>query len=96
MIHRFSLSILALALALSAVAASAAEGVERAVEGTVDVVTSPGQVVKGAAEGTSEDGAVGLATGSVQGGAEAASQAVKGAADVGVGVLEAVTEPLRK
>ena len=83
------------ALSLSTVAAVAEEGVDRAVGGAADTVTSPAKVVEGIAEGAEKDGPVGVVTGSVKGGVEAAGQAVKGAANVGVGVIEAVTEPLR-
>jgi len=94
---RSPLSALTFALSLcAATAAFAEEGVERAVDGAAATVTSPGKVVEGIAEETSEHGGVGLVTGSVKGGAAAAGQAVKGAADVGVGIIEAVTDPLTK
>lgn len=73
----------------------AEEGVDRAVGGVKDTVTSPGKIVEGIASETEDHGAVGVVTGSVKGGANAAGQAVKGAADLGVGIIEAVTEPLR-
>ncbi len=86
----------AFALAFSfALPAVAEEGVDRAVEGAKDTVTSPGKIVEGIDEETKEHGAVGVVTGSIKGGANAAGKAVKGAADIGVGVIEAVTEPLR-
>ena len=92
---RSPLSAIAFTLSLCAAStAFAAEGVERAVEGAASTVTSPGKVIEGIADGANEDGAVGVVTGSVKGGAAAAGQAVKGAADVGVGVIEAVTSPL--
>ncbi|MEQ8234472.1 MAG: hypothetical protein RLW61_06560 [Gammaproteobacteria bacterium] len=86
---------LALVLALSLSPVFAEEGVDRAVSGAKDTVTSPGKVVEGIEEDTREHGAVGVVTGSIKGGAKAAGQAVKGAADVGVGVIETITEPLR-
>ena len=86
---------LTLSLALQASPASAADGVDRAVDGAKDTVTSPGKIVEGIEQDTREHGAVGVVTGSLKGGARAAGQAVKGAADVGVGVVEAITEPLR-
>ena len=96
MTHRIRESALALVLGLAlAPLAFAEEGVDRAVDGAKDTVTSPGKVVEGISEGAQESGPVGVVTGAVKGGAEAAGQAVKGAAKVGVGVVEAVTEPLR-
>ena len=86
---------LALIFALNVSAATAADGVDRAVDGAKETVTSPGQIVEGIEQDTREHGAVGVVTGSLKGGARAAGQAVKGAANVGVGVVEAITEPLR-
>jgi len=92
---RSPLSAITFALSLCAATCTfAAEGVERAVDGAAATVTSPGKIVEGIADDTNEHGAVGVVTGSVKGGAAAAGQAVKGAADVGVGVIEAVTSPL--
>ena len=84
-----------LAFATSPPVAAEGEGVDRAAGGVADAVTSPGKIVEGIAEDAEKHGPVGVVTGSVKGGVKAAGQAVKGAADVGVGVLEAVTEPLR-
>ena len=84
-----------LALLLGAHASLAEDGVKRAVDGAVDTLTSPGKLAEGIDEETREHGAVGVVTGSLKGGARAAGQAVKGAADVGVGVIEALTRPLR-
>ena len=84
----------AFGLSLITAPAFAEEGVDRAVGGAVDTVTSPGKVVEGISEDAEKHGPVGVVTGAVKGGAKAAGQAVKGAADVGVGVIEAVTEPL--
>ena len=78
----------------SSVAFAAEEGVDRAVEGAKNTVTSPGQIVQGIEEETAEHGAVGVVTGTVKGTVDAAGQAVKGAANLGVGVIEAVTKPL--
>lgn len=72
-----------------------ATGPERMGEGTVDAVTSPGKVVEGLAEETEKRGpVVGTVTGAVKGGAEAAGQAVKGAANVGVGAVETILSPI--
>jgi hypothetical protein len=73
-----------------------AKGVERVGEGTKDVVTSPGQIVEGVAEETEDKGAAGVVTGTAKGTVEAAGQAVEGAAEVGVGVVETVLDPLTK
>ena len=73
-----------------------AEGIERVGEGTADVVTSPGQIVEGVAEETEDKGAVGVVTGTAKGTVEAAGQAVEGAVDVGVGVVETVLDPVTK
>lgn len=92
---RLTLILAALALGLVSFNASAeGTGVDRAVNGAAETVTSPGEIVEGLDEETQKHGAVGVVTGSVKGGANAAAQAVKGAADVGVGVVEAVTKPL--
>lgn len=79
----------------STVVFAADEGVDRAVDGAKDAITSPGTVVEEIAADTQEHGAVGVVTGSVKGGVKAAGQVVTGAAKIGVGVIEAVTEPLR-
>ena len=88
-----------LVLALTALGASlcthAEEGVPRAIDGAASTISSPARIADGIAEETAEHGAVGVVTGSLKGGAEAAGQAVTGAANVGVGVLEAITAPLR-
>ena len=86
---------LALPLALQLSPASAVDGVDRAVDGAKETVTSPGKIVDGIEQDPREHGAVGVVTGRLKGGARAAGQAVKGAANVGVGVVEAITEPLR-
>ncbi len=92
---RLTMFLAALAIGLVPLTVSAEEtGVDRAMEGAADTVTSPGQIVEGLDEETKKHGAVGVVTGSVKGGANAAAQAVKGAAGVGVGVVEAVTKPL--
>jgi hypothetical protein len=78
----------------SIVVFAADEGVDRAVDGAKDAITAPGTVVEEIASDTSEHGPVGVVTGSVKGGVKAAGQVVKGAAKVGVGVIEAVTKPL--
>lgn len=87
---------LACALALYATTAFAEQGIDRAIEGGTDTITSPARIFDGIQQETNEHGPVGVVTGSLKGGAEAATQAVKGAADIGVGVLEAITSPLRK
>ena len=75
--------------------AEEATKLERAGEGVVDTVTSPGQVVEGVAEDVEEHGpVVGTVTGSVKGGAKAAAQAVEGAAKVGVGTVETILSPV--
>lgn len=68
-------------------------GVNRAAGGVADAVTSPAKVVEGVTQDTASYGPVGVVTGSVKGGVRAASQLVIGAANVGVGVVEAVAEP---
>ena len=73
-----------------------ARGPERAANGAVETVTSPGQIVKGVSDDTSKDGATGVVTGTVKGTANAAGQAVEGAANIGVGVVQTVTDPLTK
>lgn len=84
-----------IALSLAVAPSFAAdEGLDRAAQGAVDTVTSPGQIVEGISEDTANHGVVGVVTGSVKGGVKAAGQAVTGAAKVGVGVVEAVTDPL--
>ena len=93
---------LAAALTSGAFAADVGEGAARAGEGTKDVVTSPGKIVDGISEETEEHGAVaGTVTGTAKGTVDAAGQAVKGAANVGVGaaeagagVVEKILEPL--
>jgi len=74
--------------------ADEAKGVERAAEGTEQAVTAPGQIVEGVSEDTKKDGATGVVTGTVKGTVKAAGQAVEGAANVGVGAVEAVTAPI--
>jgi len=75
--------------------AEEATKLDRAGEGVVDTVTSPGQIVEGISEDAQKHGpVVGTATGSVKGGAKAAGQAVTGAAKVGVGTVETVLSPL--
>ena len=64
-------------------------------EGTVDAVTSPGEIVDGIAEDAEEHGpVVGTVTGTVKGTAKAAGQAATGAAKVGVGAVETLLSPL--
>ena len=70
------------------------KGVERAAEGVVDTVTSPGEIVKEVAEDAEKHGPVGVVTGTVKGTAKGAAKAVTGAAKVGVGAVEAVLSPL--
>ena len=72
------------------------KGVERVGEGVKDAVTSPGQIVEGVQEETEKDGAVGVVTGTAKGTVNAAGQAVEGAAEIGVGVVETVLDPLTK
>ena len=83
------------ALLFAAMPLAAEEGVGRAVGGAKDTVTSPGRIFEEVQHDTREYGAVGLVTGSIKGGAKAAGQAVIGAANVGVGVIEVLTSPLR-
>ena len=67
----------------------AAGGVERAAGGTVDAVTAPGKIVEGIAEDTATSGpVVGTVTGVTKGAVNAAGQVVKGAANIGVGAVE--------
>lgn len=68
---------------------------ERAVEGTIDAVTAPGNIVEGIAEEAEEHGpVVGAVSGTVKGTAKAAEQVVTGAAKVGVGAVEAILSPI--
>jgi len=69
-------------------------GVQRATSGATATVTSPVKIVEGVQQDTAAYGPVGVVTGSVKGGARAAGQAVTGALDVGVGVVEAIAAPL--
>ncbi|HCU90427.1 MAG TPA: hypothetical protein DGR97_10810 [Gammaproteobacteria bacterium] len=70
------------------------KSLERAVEGTVDAVTAPGNIVEGIAEDAEEHGpVVGAISGTVKGTAKAAEQVVTGAAKVGVGAVEAILSP---
>jgi len=70
-------------------------GVDRMGSGVVDTVTSPGKIVEGIGDEAEKHGpVVGTVTGSVKGGANAAGQAVKGAANVGVGAVETVLSPI--
>jgi hypothetical protein len=71
-----------------------AKGPERVVEGTAEVVTSPGEIVEGVAEETEDKGATGVVTGTAKGTVNAAGQAVEGAADIATGVVETVLDPL--
>ncbi|HEY7840925.1 MAG TPA: hypothetical protein VIC61_05100 [Gammaproteobacteria bacterium] len=71
-----------------------AKGPERVVEGTGEVVTSPGEIVEGVAEETEDKGAVGVVTGTAKGTVNAAGQAVEGAADIATGVVETVLDPV--
>jgi hypothetical protein len=75
--------------------AEEATKLKRMGEGTVDAVTSPGQIVEGISEDAAASGpVVGTVTGTVKGSAKAAGQAVKGAANVGVGAVETVLSPI--
>ncbi|MEX2482261.1 MAG: hypothetical protein WD928_15495 [Gammaproteobacteria bacterium] len=89
-------ALLACILVLAATTALAEQGVDRAVGGATETITSPARIFDGIQEETDQHGAIGVVTGSLKGGANAAGQAVKGAANIGVGVLEAMTSPLRK
>lgn len=71
----------------------AGEGVNRAANGVADAVTSPVKVVEGIQQDAVAYGPVGVVTGSVKGGVRAAGQLVTGAANFGVGVVQAVAEP---
>ncbi|MCC7413829.1 MAG: hypothetical protein IT495_19600 [Gammaproteobacteria bacterium] len=73
-----------------------AEGVARVGKGTVDAVTAPAEIPGAIAEDIEKtDPVTGTVTGTVRGTAKAAGQVVKGAAEVGVGAVEAITAPLR-
>ena len=87
---------LACAFTLYATTVCAEPGIDRAIDGGTETITSPARIFDGIQQQTNEHGAVGVVTGSLKGGADAATQAVKGAANIGVGVLEAITSPLRK
>ena len=96
--HHLNYSWLAIACAsaLYATTACAEQGIDRAIDGGTETITSPARIFERIQQQTNEHGAVGVVTGSLKGGAEAATQAVKGAANIGVGVLEAITSPPRK
>jgi len=83
-------------LLLAAMPVAAEEGVGRAVGGARDTITSPGRIFEEIQRDTQNYGAVGAVTGSIKGGAMAAGQAVTGAANIGVGVIEVLTSPLRQ
>lgn len=68
-------------------------GVHRAAGGVADAVTSPVKVFEGIQQDTYTYGPVGVVSGSVKGGVRAAGQLVTGAANFGVGVVQAVAEP---
>lgn len=84
------------ALFFAALPAAAGEGIGRAVGGATDTITSPGRIFEEIQRDTQSYGAVGAVTGSIKGGAMAAGQAVTGAANIGVGVIEVLTSPLRR
>lgn len=75
-------------------ATDAADGVERVGEGTVKAVTAPAEIVDSIEEETEDKGVVGVVTGSVVGGANAAEQVVEGAADIATGAIETILSPL--
>ncbi len=86
---------LVLSMSLSSIAvAEEARGVERMGEGTVDAVTSPGQIVEGVSSETEDKGAAGVVTGTAKGTVDAAGQAAQGAIDVGRGAVETVLDPI--
>lgn len=94
---KYLLASTGLALMFSVSATYATDtGVDRAVNGAVNTVTSPGKIVEGISEDATAHGPIGVVTGSVKGGVRAAGQAVTGAANLGVGIVEAVTEPLTR
>ena len=81
-------------LPLQAIAEDASK-LNRVGEGTVETVTSPGQIVEGIAEDAEEHGpVVGTVTGTVKGSAKAAGQAVEGATDIVGGAVETILSPL--
>lgn len=88
-----SLVVATLLSAASAQSVLASEGVNRAAGGVADAVTSPVKVFEGIQQDAVAYGPVGVVTGSVKGGVRAAGQLVTGAANFGVGVVQAVAEP---
>jgi hypothetical protein len=93
-IHHVLLGLM-MSLSLSSIAvAEEARGVERMGEGTVDAITSPGQIVEGVSSETEDKGAAGVVTGTAKGTVDAAGQAAQGAVDVGRGAVETVLDPL--
>lgn len=72
---------------------AASAGVDRAAGGVADAVTSPVKVFEGIHQDAVAYGPVGVVSGSVKGGMRAAGQLVTGAANFGVGVVQAVAEP---
>jgi len=90
---------IALASALSLLgiqsALAAESGVNRAAGGVASAVTSPVKVFEGISQDTQAYGPLGVVSGSVKGGVRAAGQLVAGAANFGVGVVQAVAEPFQ-
>ncbi len=84
---------LASVLAVAQPALAEESGVNRAAGGVADAVTSPVKVFEGISQDTQAYGPVGVVSGSVKGGVRAAGQLVAGAANFGVGVVQAMAEP---
>jgi hypothetical protein len=69
-------------------------GAERMGSGVEGAVTSPAEIPKSMGEDMSERPVTGTVTGAAKGSAKTAGDAVEGGADIGVGAVEAVTDPL--
>lgn len=69
-------------------------GPERMGSGVEGAVTSPAEIPKSMGEDMSERPVTGTVTGAAKGSAKTAGDAVEGGADIGVGAVETVIDPL--
>ena len=87
----------ALALCLPAALASAAEGVQRAADGTVQAVTAPVKIVEGVQEESRRNGPVaGAVIGTAKGSLNAAGAVIEGGAGIAVGTVEATVGAVKR
>ena len=89
---------LALTLALlMPAAAMAAEGVQRAADGTVQAVTAPAKIVEGVQDESRRNGPVaGAVIGTAKGTVNAAGAVIEGGAGIAVGTLEATVGAVKR